>query len=513
MKSRATVLLALSFAAAAPAVRAGEPALLPLPEAPVRLVIPDAAAFDAALAGSFRKAATGDLDPNDPLVSAWRQSQVGSKLEAEWSKLAGDLPWTWAEVRRLQPRSLGVALLSVGSLEAVLAIDTPLAALPLTPPAGTAKTHAGIAYSLVSRGAGDAVGRDERRMGLAWARHHGILLLATSEKALEAALDLAAAGKGTGAFLPGLASLELDLDTLRKDRYFAREFVFGTPADRGRVRAALRLESGRIVEVREGSGPAAPAALAFDAGAAAAAGWEPEGERFFDALRAGVLEPQPSLPDKPRPALAPLPATATEAADRYMVRLDRPKTDAAAPWEEGDLATWRALLAARPAAGWAWWADAQGERAVGFAWPAAKQAELERACRETLARRAGTVTSATVGDATELRVGPALPALGLRRAGDLVWLGTSARAVAALPAPKPAGDVVRWARVDLAAVRALAPSWARVEGPAAPERVRTFSDRVLGLLGWIPSVKAISVERKQAASGWTERVVFESAAP
>jgi hypothetical protein len=85
--------------------------------------------------------------------------------------------------------------------------------------------------------------------------------------------------------------------------------------------------------------------------------------------------------------------------------------------------------------------------------------------------------------------------------------------VAGLPGPRPAGDVVRWARVDLAAVRALAPAWARVEGPAAPERVRTFSDRVLGLLGWIPSVKAISVERRQAPAGWTERVVFEPATP
>jgi len=513
MKSRLTVLLALLLAAAAGRSRAAEPVPLPLPEAPVRLVIPDAAAFDAALAGSFRRAATGDLDPDDPLVSAWRQSPVGSKLEAEWSKLSGDLPWTWAEIRRLQPRSLGVALLSVGSLEAVVAIDTPLAALPVTPPAGTPKAHAGIAYSLVSRGAGDAVGRDERRMGLAWARHRGLLLLATSEKALLAALDVAAAGKGTGAFLPGLASLELDLDALRSDRYFVREFVFGVPADRGRVRAALRLEDGRVVEVREGGGPAAPQALAFDPGPAAAAGWEPEGDRFFAALRAGVLEPQPGLSDKPRPAIAPLPATATEAADRYTVRLDRPKTDAAAPWEEGDLAAWRAFLAARPGKGWAYWADAEGQRAIGFAWPASKQAELERACRETLARRAGAVTSASVGDATELRVGPALPALGLRRLGDFVWLGTSARAVASLPAPKPAGDVVRWARLDLAAVRSLAPAWARVEGPAAPERVRTFSDRILGLLGWVPSVKAISVERKQAPAGWTERVVFETAAP
>ena len=85
---------------------------LPLPDAPVRLVIPDAVAFDAALGGSFRGAATGEVEAADPLVSAWRQSPVGTKLEAEWSKLSSDLPWTWAQIRRLQPRSVGAALVS-----------------------------------------------------------------------------------------------------------------------------------------------------------------------------------------------------------------------------------------------------------------------------------------------------------------------------------------------------------------------------------------------------------------
>ena len=69
---------------------------------------------------------------------------------------------------------------------------------------------------------------------------------------------------------------------------------------------------------------------------------------------------------------------------------------------------------------------------------------------------------------------------------------------------------MRWARVDLGAARAEAERWGRVEGPAAPERVRAFSDRVLGLLGWMPSVRAISVERRQGEAGWTERVTFET---
>ena len=50
----------------------------------------------------------------------------------------------------------------------------------------------------------------------------------------------------------------------------------------------------------------------------------------------------------------------------------------------------------------------------------------------------------------------------------------------------------------------------RGSGPAAPERVRPFSDRILGLLGWMPSVRTIAVERRQGDSGWTESVSFET---
>jgi len=145
-----------------------------------------------------------------------------------------------------------------------------------------------------------------------------------------------------------------------------------------------------------------------------------------------------------------------------------------------------------------------------FAWPQSEQPALERACRETLARRGGRVVDGRDGDTLELRLGPGLPALAIRRAGEFVWIGSSARAVSGLAAPQPAGDLVRWARVDLAAARAEAGRWGRAEGPAAPERVRPFSDRVLGLLGWMPSVTAIAVERRQGDGGWTERVVFES---
>lgn len=509
MKARWTALPTVALVAAVAVVRAAEPSL-PLPDAPVRLVVPDAAAFDAALSGAFREAATGRADPADPLVAAWRRSPVGAKLEAEWSKLARELPWTWSEIRRLQPRSVGLALLDVGQLEAVLAIDTPLATLPVAPPAGVARAHAGAGYTLVATGAGDGIGGDERRLGLAWARRDGMLLLATSERSIRLALDEAQAGRGQGAFLPGLASLELDLDRLRADRYFAREFAPGPVEDGGRVRAALRLEEGRIVEVREGEGPAAAGAFVFDEPSrAAVAGWETDGAAFLRAVRAGLLEPVPRLLDRPAPPLGPLPSTTPEETDRYLLRLDRPRASAAAAWEEGDLAAWRALAAARPSPGWGFRAEADGRRALVFAWPAARQGELEEACRLTLARRAGVVTVSRTGGVVEMRVGPGLPALALRRAGEFVWIATAAGALEGLGVPRGAEGLVRWARVDLAATRGLADAWARVEGPASPERVRPFSDRVLGLLGWIPSVRAIRVERLATASGWTELVVFE----
>ena len=93
---------------------------LPLPQAPVRIVIPDPDAFDAALTSGYRQFLTGAPDENDPVVSAWRKTQVGSKLEDQWSRLSKDLPWTWEQIHALQPTAVGIALLQVGHLEAVL---------------------------------------------------------------------------------------------------------------------------------------------------------------------------------------------------------------------------------------------------------------------------------------------------------------------------------------------------------------------------------------------------------
>ncbi len=54
---------------------------LPLPEAPLVLVVPDAPALDRALAGGFRSALSGEMKENDPLAAAFRRTRVGGKLE------------------------------------------------------------------------------------------------------------------------------------------------------------------------------------------------------------------------------------------------------------------------------------------------------------------------------------------------------------------------------------------------------------------------------------------------
>ncbi len=499
--------------ALAPAAGAGETST-PLPPAPVRVVIPDVAAFDAVLTGAYRHALRGEAAEDDTLARAWRRTPVGSKLERQWSLFARHLPWTWDEILKLKPRSLGLALLSVGSLEAVLVVETPLAVLPLSPPAGEVKTHAGVSCHLVAPGAADASPDPERRMGLAWARAGGRLFLATSERGLFLALDEAQAGRGVAPFLPGLVSLELDLPALRQDRYFRREFLFGQGDEEGRVAAALRIEGGQLVEVREGKGEPRRPGMAFDAPRAAAAGWEPEGASLWPALRSGLLEPIPSPTDKPVPAVAPLPPAAREAApDPYLVNLEKPPLVAGpAAWEEGDLALWRGLWAKRQPGGWGYILGMDGTRRIVFEWPASQQEELERVCRATVERRGGRATLVPAGDALEMRVGPGLPALAWRRRGEFVWLAARAADLEDVPSLRPTPDLVRWARADLRALRAASARWEKAEGPGAPERIRPFSDRILGLLGWMPATTSVAVERRTTGDGgWTERVVFEVA--
>ena len=485
---------------------------LPLPDAPLRMVIPDVQAFDAALTGDFRRFLAGAPRDGEPVTAAWRRSRVGSKLEDQWSRLSPDLPWTWKEILQLKPRALGLALLEVGHLEAVLVVDTPLAQLPLALPKGTPKTHGGVAYALVTRGAADGSGDKDRRMGLAWARLGTRLILATSERALKLALTEAQAGRGLEPPLPGILSMDLDLDALRKDRYFRREFLWPDGPERGRVKVALQREGGHLVEVRRGTADARPGVYTFQA-AGGAQGWEPDGSGFWTAFRRGLLEPVPQPLDRPVPALAPLPEAAG-GEDPYAVDLTKPAlVPGGAKGEEGDLLPWKALLAKVPVTSWGFWVTKDGVRRLAFPWPEARDAEFLELCRATEERRAGRATVSKVGGAQEIRVGPGLPALALRRAGPVLWAAPSARDLQDVPSPRADAAVLRWARVDLDAVRAEKDRWAKAEGPARPEQVRPLSDQVLGLLGWIPGTRSLAVERRRAGDGWEERVVFGAGAP
>ncbi|HEX7580774.1 MAG TPA: hypothetical protein VF580_12320, partial [Thermoanaerobaculia bacterium] len=110
-------------------------AALPLPDAPVVLRITDVPALDRALTGGLRKALSGKLPDADPAALAWKRTRVGGKLDSQWALFAADLPLSWPEILSLHPSEIGFALLSAGDLEAVIAVRTPLAALPVKLPA------------------------------------------------------------------------------------------------------------------------------------------------------------------------------------------------------------------------------------------------------------------------------------------------------------------------------------------------------------------------------------------
>lgn len=502
MKSLA---LALLLGAAAPLAAAE--ALLPLPEAPVVLVSADPAALDRALSGGFRRALAGKAPAEDPVIRGLRQTRVGGKLDEQWALLAEDLPLTWDEIAAAKPTALGLALLSAGDLEVVLALRTPLAQLPFALPAGEARSRNGVPYAFVARGAGDERTLD-RRMGLAWARVDGALLVATSERAIQLALDRAAAKQGFSPFLPGFVSARLDLDALRKDRYFRREFLFaeGTAgSERGVLLAALREENGRLVEVREGEAARGPSAPRWptEGRRVAAAGWETDASRFPSALRRGLLEPVPVPPERPVRAFKPLPDPNAAEGERYLVDITKPVP----PEGEGDVAElprWASLLAELKLEGWGFEAGADGVRRLVARVPSAREGAFLDLVRATLVRRAGAATSG----AAEVTVGPALPGLAWARRGEFLWLATAAGHLASAPEPVVETDLVRWSRLDLGAVRAEEGAWRDAEGASFEGSVRPFSDRVLGLLGWAPKTASVEVERRQEGDRFRERVVF-----
>jgi hypothetical protein len=500
--------LALLLAAGTALSAAGQP-LLPLPEAPVVLVSTDPAALDRALGGGFRKALAGTAGAEDPVLKGLRQTRVGGKLDGQWALFAEDLGLTWTEIAAMKPTALGFALLSAGNLEAVLAVRTPLAQLPVTLPAGEARSRNGVPYAFVSRGAGDERTLD-RRMGLAWARVDGTLLLATSERALLLALDRAASRQGYAAFLPGLLSARLDLAALRGDRYFRREFLFAEGlegTESGILLCALREEDGRLVEVREGEAPRGPSGPRWstEGRRVAAAGWEASAKRFPAALRRGLLEPVPVPPSRPGLALRPLPDPNAAEGERYLVDLTKP-VPASGEGGVAELPRWAAFLDGLKLDGWGWEVGSDGARRLLAKVPPSKEAELVELAKATLARRAGAATAS----ATRLEVGPALPGLAWVRKGDWLWLAASESHLAGVPAPAADAGLARWSRVDLDAARAEQGPWRDAEGAAFEGRVRPFSDRILGLLGWAPKTTAVSVERRQEGNRFRERVVFAS---
>jgi hypothetical protein len=491
----------------------GAVAALPLPDAPVVLRITDVPTFDRALTGGLRKALSGRLPDADPAALAWKRTRVGGKLESQWALFAADLPLSWPEILSLHPSEIGFALLSAGDLEAVMAVRTPLAALPVKLPAGSPRTHRGVTWHFLSRGAGDLKTLD-RRIGLAWARTGDLLLIATSERAMLLALD-GSAETAKARKLEGFASLKLDMDRLTKDRYFRREFLFPEGrAARGIVEATLRIEGETLIETREGEGADGPAAAYWttDGRAIAAAGWESDGTRFFGALRRAFLEPLPGEPSaRPVPASRAMPSPEGPGDDRYLVDITRAAPEVGKAGE-GELPGWTKLLADAHVEGWGWEIGRTGAiRLVVLLPPALDGAFLDLAAA-TVRRRAGMLSR----DGEKLQVGPSLSAIAVKRRGGALWIGSRPEDLADVPEPSVDRALVRWGRVESSFVKGEGRAWVEVEGAFSPDTTRPYSDRVLGLLGWAPSLRTVSVERRRAGERFEEKLIFsfmKAAAP
>lgn len=488
----------------------------PLPTAPVRLVIPDVPAFEAALGGGFQKALYGTLPEGDGVGLGFGQSQVGAKLEDQWSRFHGDTALSFETIVDLQTTSLALAILNVGHLEMVLVLETPVADLPEIFEEGASRIDHGRTYHLVRTGAADEGADGETRMGLAWSRDSGRLIVTTSERAMKLALEAVEAGSRFTPRLDGLASLELDTDALQKDLYYKREFLFGSlptaSESKGPISAALRLESGRLVEVRQGAlGSAGARGAVFEARDAVAIGWIGDASQLLAELRRGVLEPVPEPRLLPQPSIAPLPsAKAATAQDRYAASIEVAPPSALGPRSESaEIEAWTALFAAQPVEGFGYVVTRSRARLLAIPWPKDKDADFASLLDATLTRRGGRLASLPAdAGVRQYLLGPGLPALAFKRMGDFLWIAPSAADLREAPAISWSREVRRFAKLDLTAAREEGRRWAHIEGPASPERVRPFSDRVLGLLGWMPATRTLEVERRVTADGFQERVVF-----
>jgi len=479
---------------------------LPLPDAPLRLVIPDVRAFDSALSGPYRQFLEGGLSQSDPLLAAWRRTRLGAKLDTQWTAFSDKISLNWRTLKAMQPSSIGLALLDVGHLEAVLVIETPLSAASHSLPGGVTKKYNGVSYTLVAGGAADDSSGKDERMGFAWAGMGNKLIFASSERALKLTLDAAVSNISYNIVLEGLACLDLNLDELRRDIYFKREFPFPNGAQTGRLYAALRRQGGNLVEVRQGMGESRSPVFKFEASDAVIAGWEPDGGDFWPTFRRALLDPEPNPSSKPVPALRPLPST-TGPLDSYLIDFTKPVTGRGTEaWEEGDLAIWKSLLAGVPSYGYS--SQRAGQRLLVFPWPAVKNELFMDACVASMARRHGRVSVVRLGDIQEIQAGPGLPVLAVRRAGAFLWIAARADHLSRVTEPQPESALIRWAKLDLNAVRAEESRWNKIEGPSAPGYDRPLSDRLLGLLGWMPDTAHISIERRKSDKGWIETVVF-----
>ena len=485
---------------------------VPLPPAPVRIVIPDRGGLRCIPDRSVPPRPHRSARRGDPVVAAWRRSQVGAKLEDQWSKLAGrssvDLdhdPGAPPEGGRLRPARRRRPRRRDGGRRRRRG---PARALE-------ARNGEGPWRNPLSGGGRSAPPRGPAKPNVAWGwpgpRPRDRLFLATSEEALTLALDELLAGRSFEAPLAGLVSVDLDAEALAKDRYFRREFLFGPTAPAGHVRAALRLEGGHLVEVREGQGDPGPA------GAIVRGAWRGGGRlgnrtRRRSSMRsgAGSSSPWPRGPTGPS-AHSPLPSATPASTDRYLVDLRRPPA-AAIAWEEGDVALWRDLLRKNPVSGWGYALGADGSRRIVFRWPESLDADLLALCSASVARRGGLTATVDVrrreGDPRRPR--PAGARAAPHREAICGWReARPSSSTRRRRHPRPtsfAGRGWTWRRCG---PRRL--GGPRAEGPSAPERVRPFSDRILGLLGWMPETKSLEIERRRSPKGWTERVVFGTA--
>src|SRR5262249_25092372 len=97
-----------------------------------------------------------------------------------------------------------------------------------------------------------------------------------------------------------------------------------------------------------------------------------------------------------------------------------------------------------------------------------------------------------------------------RRTGGWIWVATRDSDLADVTEPHRDAEVARWGRLDLASLGKEGKLWSHAEGAFSPDRVRPFSDRILGLLGWAPTGRSIRGERRVGGTRFTERIDFST---